>query len=298
MDTLAGSNIEKIDFLPIRFREQSEVRTVNVWRLLAVACFAAMVLAGAWMQQRSLKNLETELVQVTANHGVAVARTERMAIAKAQRALTQGRAELVTYLKHPWPRSQVLATIVDGLPASVVLAELRFVRRLSNGQRERIAAASMTKESTTASAAGGDPAIEDLDILRDTVGETELVEINGSTSDITALYDYLARLNGHRLVANAKIESIEREEKRPEVGLRKPTVKASARTAGSSRKPNKAAQPEPEDEPGSASFRVVIVLSDGYGQPNGPSQSPSDPMPSATSDKMAGEPNQQTSTVN
>ncbi|MCA9247867.1 MAG: hypothetical protein KDA42_12145 [Planctomycetales bacterium] len=288
MDHLAGSNIEHIDFLPVRFREQSERRTVNVWRLVAAGGFAVMVLAGAWMQQQTLRALESQLAQVTLNHNVALARTQRLADTKARLALADARAELAAYLQHPWPRSQVLAAIINPLPESVVLKQVRFTKRLSDQQRDRAAATSKTREGPGATNESNlDPATEDLQMLRDSVGEIEIIQIVGSAGDVSDLYDYLASVSENPLVSSAKVESIEREERR--VSPRRETGSQNSLGRGSDER-RRGAESETAalDE---ATFSAVIVLRGAYGTVKGP-QSPLRPeekkrLPSASDGNLA-----------
>jgi hypothetical protein len=108
-----------IDFLPRKYREENARRKVHGWRVAVVGAIAGMVLIAAVLQYRKRLALEDELALVAQHFTAAEADLARLGELQGRLAELESEAELITFLGHPWPRSLVLAAVVEPLPKSI-----------------------------------------------------------------------------------------------------------------------------------------------------------------------------------
>lgn len=227
------STIDNIDFLPAEYRQRTEQRTNAWWRGMVVFAFLGVfVLAGIAQHglrrrlERDLQSVRVEFEQVVA----AQAETEQLA---ARLDDCRARAELLTYLRHPWPRTQLIATALGELPHTVALHSVRLTRdapvHFPQMQSEQVASLAALR-----------PVRRDLQRLRaEADAAPTTLTLEGTTEDILSLHVYLGRLAQSPLFAKAELQSIE----------------------------------NPDGESGGASlFNVLLVVRPGWGQHGGPTR--------------------------
>jgi Tfp pilus assembly protein PilN len=250
-------NQNQIDFLPAAYREVSSKRKVSLWRLLVVALFGATIVGTALYQVHLNRDAELQLAGVENQYQGAMAETGRLAETQAKLQPIRATAELLTYLRHPWPRTQILTAVVTPLPEEITLSELHIFR-------EKVQP-SVVKEETARPGAEGaaaeklPPAAIDLQKLREEFDNSRVVvSITGLTQDPAALHVYLAKLNRNHLFTKVTLGTIEAS--------------------------------HDADRPGDK-FSARLIVRPGYGQPGGPEpKSEQPPAASALTSVVGGTP--------
>ena len=231
-------SLSEIDFLPQRYREARIKRSASVWRLLMVFVFAGMLLSTAYFQQRVLWNAQDDLAKVDSLHATAVKLAAELTAEQGKFPTVNQDAELFTYLRHPWPRTQILNAILTPVPTSVRLTNLDITFELP--EKRPVESSQTLKEDPfdkTPSSA------RDLKRLREQLdGGRWVISLSGTSTDLAEFHGYLAELERHALFARVDLVSIE-----------------SPQSA----------------ESNNSRFAVRIVLRAGYGQPGGPAISSS-----------------------
>lgn len=182
-----------------------------MWLLLLVGLFGAVMVATSIVQYRSWRNVNFQLAEVKNQKPEADrAFTEEKEV-DLQLKAARSTATLYTYLKHPWPRTRVLAAIVEPLPKTITLAEMRITTeepRLTAAEKRRLRL--LGKEEDEEALAALLPSERDLKQLRDTIDKsTTVVYLVGITRQGGALHGYLSELTKSDLFAKAEIRSIE-----------------------------------------------------------------------------------------
>lgn len=228
-----------IDFLPIEYRERRRRRQSQPWQVVAAVALLGMVAGAAFTQQRRQNQLEAEWAAVTPLYESAVQLQKQLADAQERLTEATASAELYTYLRHPWPRTQLLAALVNLLPQEITLQQVQILRDAAptNPSKNQTAAAKTEEEEKLKLA----PASKrDLAALRQRLDSMQTVVIlTGMATDSAALHRYLAQLDATDIFDKADLDSFNSVE---------------------GNKGNPVLQ-----------FRVVLVVQPGYGQPGGPS---------------------------
>ena len=117
-----------IDFLPIEYRQRVRQRQSQSWRIVVAAAMIGLVAAAAITQHYRWRRVRADLADVTPAYVAAVNLQSRLA--GVQRQLDQARAcaELYTYLRHPWPRTQLLTAMLGPLPEEITLQRVQILR--------------------------------------------------------------------------------------------------------------------------------------------------------------------------
>lgn len=209
-----------IDFLPEKYREENARRKEKGWRYVVIGVFSVLVLLAGSLQQTLRHNLAAELKLVGQQHESAETRMSRLTQLQKDQIHERRRAELVNYLNHPWPRTQILAAVVEPLPKSIRLSEIRLSHEAQQQPGARAERASSKLAAATTSAPAKDPVQQDLEQLR-SEGENRatMVTLSGETTDLAALHFYLGKLGEHRLIAKAELRSLERSQRDAERSL-------------------------------------------------------------------------------
>jgi len=202
-----------IDFLPPKYREQSALDQAKLWHLGVVCIFGAMI-AGAAIFQFSMRcSVSAELAEVDQHYLEAQALAQKLTLTAQDLERARGEARLYAYLRHDWPRTQILALLATSFPDEVTLTETRL--DISIPESARMAAQSERQNAPPPNPGAVPPpkpaaAIADLAKLR-SLRESALsvLHLTGSTRDVSALHSYLAELAAHPLVAKAELLSLE-----------------------------------------------------------------------------------------
>lgn len=205
--------MKNIDFLPNSFREQDAQRKTNLWRLGLVAMFGGIIATASLAQFAIHRRVASELAAVEPAYLQAQALTAQLESFHKQRADISQRAQLYTYLMHPWPRTQLLSDIVSPIPEAIVLTNLRLTRERPTKQPS--ASPALARRARGAETAEDElakltPAQRDLKRLRDEQAELRtVVHLTGRTSQIDHLHQYLAQLGHSNLLEKIELISIE-----------------------------------------------------------------------------------------
>ncbi len=201
--------MKDIDFLPQRFRERRAQQQNRVWGLTVCGAFGSLI-AAAFVGQTAMKMRAQQQLDVVEQQ-YQQAQTAQLALNQLRQKLilADADAELITYLQHPWPRTQLLARLTHSLPSSVVLRKLQVLR---DDIKPIAVVPGVIKPTVEPAAAAptGTAAQRDLKRLRDEndVPKT-VIQLEGDTTEITALHAYLNVLANDRLFAQAELTSIE-----------------------------------------------------------------------------------------
>lgn len=196
-----------IDFLPESYKQRTAVRHTHAWRGLVAVIFAAAVGSAAVLQQRMQASTEDELTAIAAQYEASQQHSKKLAQIQAAIQKLKSQAELYAYLKHPWPKSQILVTLADHMPNEISLDELRITR-------EALAQVAAPSASTPLGAPEPvkklDAGEADLQRLREECDKSQVVVgLSGEVQDTAKLHQYLAALTKSGLFATAEISSIE-----------------------------------------------------------------------------------------
>src|SRR5437763_1826147 len=105
---MSHTNMQNIDFLPQKSREQTAQRKARRWRMLVVVGFGLVLAVGAYGQQLLRKKAVEQLAQVRAEYDVSTAQAARLAGIETELRRERTKADLATYLRHPWPRTRII----------------------------------------------------------------------------------------------------------------------------------------------------------------------------------------------
>lgn len=179
--------------------------------IVVVAMFAALLGLGAWGQHRTLQRLRSDARIVEQQYAQAQQHAAHLAALQEELAQVTKEADLLAYLDHPWPRSQVLRAIAGPLPPELVASRIYVLRE----QRPTPKQSNTAPQSSTQTTAQTTVLAEaDLKKLRDEIESTHLVvSIEGVTRDHAALHIYLHELTQHSLIPKAELVSLERSSK-------------------------------------------------------------------------------------
>jgi hypothetical protein len=235
--------MKDIDFLPQRYRRDRAGKTAVLWRISSLAAVAC-VLAGAWLFDLDrLRRLEQQLADATRQHEAALTLANQASTLKSQWSVLNAEAELWTYLRHPWPKTQILASIARSLPEGLSLDELRIDRgevsvAASAGLlRDRVPATQGAKEAGNDGPTAAQRDLAHLQSLCDP--RPMVVQLKGVAIDMAELHAWLAVLAKAPLFSAAELVSLERGQ------LANPNVYR---------------------------FAARLIVRPGYGQPAGPTK--------------------------
>jgi Tfp pilus assembly protein PilN len=226
--------MHELDFLPVEYRQQQTRRQWFSKRIAVVVLFIGLMLLARGTQMYHGSQARKALAALGPQCEQAQRQSNQLSALQEQLQTAEARAELHTYLRHPWPRSRLLAAIIAPLPKEVIFQELRMTREGNpnpDGTDRRPGASAEEPAAAKVSPAG-----LDLKWLRDNCDRTRtVIRISGSSGTSAALYQYLGCLAKDDLFAKADLVSID------------------------------------EGQGAGMHFNALIVVRPGYGQPGGPS---------------------------
>lgn len=230
--------VQEVDFLPIEYRQQDARRQVQPWRIVVVVAFALMLTAAAFTQFRHRRCVESELNAVQPYYEEAGRLKSRLAEFQAKLQTVESDAGLLTYLRCPWPRTQLLTVLLAPLPAEIGLYQVQVTTEMPPEQPVAETRSQADRKADEEKLRKAPPSCRDLKRLREEFDKAQtLVRIAGTTRDTGALYRYLGVLGKTNLFAKVDLRSVESMETPEGVSLR---------------------------------FQAVLAVRPGYGQPGGP----------------------------
>ncbi|MBI1901784.1 MAG: hypothetical protein HYS13_11825 [Planctomycetia bacterium] len=236
--------MKNIDFLPEGYRQKTVRRNDWLWRVLVVVAFVALIAAATWIQQVRRRSAEAQLAGAKQSEEAVNFQLQTLRGLQEKLSAMRQHAELIAYLHHPWPRTQILAEALVPLPDSVRLEELHVLQSSADeptGRRgQRYMPESLVSDRDLEKLP---PAVADLKRIS-RAGESVPVSVLliGTTTDAERLLKYVGQLKKVRLFRNAELLTIE-------------------------------SRPEPGRDVESLQFRVRITVRPGIGQPGGPAES-------------------------
>ena len=230
--------MDQIDFLPPEYRREHTRRRRQVWQIAAVALVTGIIAAANLFQSQTATRLQAGVDNLIPQYHQAQERNNRLAELKTKLEDTQDQAELFTYLRHPWPRTQILAALLRPLPQGVTLEKIKIFRKLPSGARRQIARSQAQREAEEKRLESLSPAARDLQQIRSDVDRMQTeVTITGTTTQPTALHAYVGDLGHESFFSTAELESIEFDKR---------------------------------EKNGRMTFELHVLVQPGYGQPGGP----------------------------
>ncbi len=230
--------MQDIDFLPVQYRQEHFRRQSQPWRLVVAVVFALLLAAAAFSQHLRRQRVEEELAALTPQYQSVVDQSSRLAEIQSQLQAARNTAELLTYLRHPWPPTQLLAALLGPLPEEITFEQVDIVGqtppdRAPDRRRGRPATKTESGEGQTLPAA-----VRDLQRLRDQCDAVRtVVLISGTAREGAALHAYLGKLGDTDIFSKAELGEIETAE---------------------------------DEQLDAQRFDATLVVSPGYGQPQGP----------------------------
>jgi Tfp pilus assembly protein PilN len=199
--------MKDLDFLPARYQAQNAIHKARLCQLAMSVAFGAIICLAACFQFALYRSAKQGLASIAPQHDDAVNKTTQLAALRAEVEQSRQFAKLYTFLKYPWPRTQMLADITKDLPPEVTLRELTIVEEIANPfARTGVTVAGVTSKP----AVGETPPKSDLALLRSQLERSRSeIQISGTTTDAGALHLFVMALNGTPLFESAKLHSME-----------------------------------------------------------------------------------------
>ena len=197
-----------IDFLPAQYHERNAYRQAKPWQIIVVASFLGLVALLTISQNIRRQLVEKELDALAPAYELALSQKQRLSEVQGQLKQSDSRAELITYLRHPWPRSQLLSALLSKLPEEITLQQLQITRELeiANPASDHAAPAAAPNADQQKALS---PTERDLQSLQGQAeGRQTVVVLIGTTTDSSALHHYLDEMQSNTLFSKAEPGSV------------------------------------------------------------------------------------------
>lgn len=198
--------MKNIDFLPERYRQATKRRRTSYWRLVVTGMFVvafAGAAGGLFFVERDVRK---QWEHVNSLHAAAKAQQMLVATKQAELADLRHKADLATFLRHPWPRSRIVHEALIGLPQEVGIERIR----IHTAERPKVKTGEVASSPSSETTKKAATAETDLNELRESVEALDvLVTLEGITLDQPALHVYLQSLAASKLFVKAELTSIE-----------------------------------------------------------------------------------------
>jgi hypothetical protein len=148
-----------------------------------------------------------ELDQIQAKFVDAAGKNATLAGITARLHAERKSAELLTFLRHRWPHTQIMAAVLDPLPDSITLTEWHMGQETIPGTAGPTVALGETKQVPTDKASRRASDLKRL--LDESATRQHFIALTGRAIDAAALHEYLARLGTHPLFLRIDLQSIE-----------------------------------------------------------------------------------------
>ncbi|MCA9121093.1 MAG: hypothetical protein H6822_17625 [Planctomycetaceae bacterium] len=195
--------MNKINFLPERYHERDLKRKAAVWQYAILLGFGGLLLVATLGQFAMKKSLQVSMRDLQQDLIATKLKRERVQLLKQELGDKEQAAALYTYLRHPWPRTQLIANVTQGLPECISFEGLEIleqqpIRRAASGHETRTDASSQPMAAT------------DLETLRSSQDVARvIVRIRGVVSDTAALNEYVRRLSEVPLFHSVSLSSLQ-----------------------------------------------------------------------------------------
>ncbi len=194
--------MNEIEFLPKKFRERRARNNIRVSRTFVLLLLAAAMALVTIYQLSSLRRVQVQLADLEDAHAQVAQLMAEVDLKREEVHRLRHYARLLTFLEHPYPKSQIVASLANLIPPEMVITQMHLSHPAARtGAFQPLAEADTSKM----------PAMEqDLQkLVHETRTRRCTVELEGTTEDTSALYEFLARLHQLEIVESAKIESVD-----------------------------------------------------------------------------------------
>jgi len=230
--------MQDIDFLPSEYKHLHTRRQRQSWHVLVIVISIGLIAVGTTHQVCRRSSLNCQLEITLPHYNAAKAKAQRLVEMQDHYKRTTADAELITYLRHMWPRTQILSALIEPLPKDITLDEIKIAREHSRSADQKKYIPIAQQKAQEESSANVLPATRALEKLRSEMDPLKIVAIiSGVTNDSVALHNYLAFLGQSNMFFQAELRSFEIDSR---------------------------------DKNGKLRFSAVAIVRPCYGQPNGP----------------------------
>jgi hypothetical protein len=116
-------------------------------------------------------------------------------------------AELYTYLRHPWPRTQLIQALLAPLPDAIVLQQVQIVRQPPTVSTNAEPAPPVDKKAEEERLKALPPAERDLETLSARLDPLQTVVIlTGTTTEGAAIHRYIGALDATDIFDKAELD--------------------------------------------------------------------------------------------
>src|SRR5262245_4410805 len=201
--------MKNIDFLPDIYRQRAALRKARIWWSLLAVLFGGTIGSAITAQVWLRISLKRQLAVVEDAFLTSQTQVRELATLQSQIAASSQEASLFTYLQHQWPRTQLLAQIVEPLPTQVRLTQIHIRDEDLPHQTQQTGPQQGGATPPNASAKLAPPEDDLARLQQEMDFKQTVIELQGFTPEVSRLHDYLGALNDSPLVASAHIKSLE-----------------------------------------------------------------------------------------
>jgi hypothetical protein len=211
-----------VDFLPAAYRQRSVNRRAYAWRVVAAAAMVAAFAGTALWQHNHHGRVRQALAEVEAQYTQASLQAAKLTEVGSQLQTQHKMAQLLTLLRHRWPRTQVLAVAMEQLPDSVTLIECHLGHEVLPSTAPSAIAVPQPNAPPPDQSTRRANDVQRL--LREYNQRRYFLAISGHASDAATMHAYLARLGTSPLFAQVDLKSLENVPADQSQGKSSPTV--------------------------------------------------------------------------
>jgi hypothetical protein len=198
-----------IDFLPIQYHQKNAYRHAKPWQIIVVTSFLGLVAVVTISQYVHRQFVARQLSDLTPAYGMALGQMLQLTNVQTQLKQMEKEAELITYLHHPWPRSQLLSAFISRLPEEITLQQLQITVEADNAPGSPDHPPTVVVGNSAEQQKSIPPAERDLQTLQNQFNRKRTVIIlNGTTTDSAQLHHFLNDIPTDSLFSKAELCSI------------------------------------------------------------------------------------------
>jgi hypothetical protein len=200
--------VKTIDFLPDIYRQRETLRRARLWWGIVVVVFSTAIGASTLAQAWQRRSTQQQLDGLAGEYASAQTQVQELSSIQSQIVRAGHEASLYTYLENPWPRTQLLAQVVGPLPDCIRLSQIHITEQESAKTAVQVGPRSTKSEEEAATKATSPE--KDLARLQDENDRRQtMIELDGHSTDVPRLHEYVSAVSRSPLVAGATIKSLE-----------------------------------------------------------------------------------------
>ena len=200
--------MKNIDFLPDIYRQREAMRRARLWWAIVIVLFGSAIGASALAQGLLRHRLREELAALMPEFAAAQAQVQELSNLQLQIQQAGHEAGLYTFLESPWPRTQLLAEMIRPMPETIRLGKMNLTEEEQAKNAVQVGPRNTKAEEEAAAKASG-PEKDLAKLLEEVDRRRTTIEIDGYTTDVPRLLEYVGGVNRSSLVANATLKALE-----------------------------------------------------------------------------------------